>query len=148
MRHSVTAAPTGISYLLPTHKTDRHHTGVRVLLPTPPVLGFDGVPPFRRYLQARDLTFPHHPALWITKAGLVPTRAWFLRRLRRFFPSSSVSGHSMRAGGATALACAGFAPNLIQSAGRWSSTAFEGYIRQHPFILHAIMQPGIMRAPR
>jgi len=54
-------------------------------------------------------------------------------------------GHSMRAGGATALTCAGFAPALIQSAGCWSSTAFEGYIRQHPFILHAIMQPGGMR---
>jgi len=142
---SVITASTGTSYLLPTHKTDQHHTGVRVLLPAPPILPFNGLPPFRRYLQTRDTLFPYHPALWITLTGTVPTRSWFLRRLRRFFPSSSVSGHSMHAGGATALACAGFAPALIQSAKRWSSTTFEGYIRQHPFILHALMQPGGLR---
>jgi len=145
LRHSVTTDSSGSSYLLPTHKTDRHHAGARVLLPTPPILPFDGLITFRRYLQTRDALHPYHPALWVTRAGTVPTRSWFLRHLHHFVPSRTISGHSMRAGGATALACAGFAPALIQSAGRWSSTAFEGYIRQHPFILHAIMQPGGMR---
>jgi len=147
LRHSVFTAASGSSYVLPTHKTDSNHAGARILLPALPILAFDGLPPFRRYLEARDELFPYHPALWVTRAGCVPTRSWFLRHLRRFFPARAVSGHSMRAGGATALACAGFAPALIQSAGRWTSTAFEGYIRQHPYILHALMQPGGMRPP-
>ena len=91
-----------------------------------------------QYITAHDLLFPYHPQLWVTKAGLIPTRAWFLRHLRRFFPPT-ISGHSMRAGGATALAAAGVVPVLIQAAGRWSSDNFQKYIRQHPFLLHLLI---------
>ncbi|KAG1865034.1 hypothetical protein DFJ58DRAFT_772079 [Suillus subalutaceus] len=45
-----------------------------------------------------------------------------------------MSGHSMRAGGATALAIARMTPNIIQAAGRWSSDEFQKYIRQHAFL--------------
>ncbi|KAG2339209.1 hypothetical protein BDR05DRAFT_977831 [Suillus weaverae] len=48
--------------------------------------------------------------------------------------------------GATALAGAGMAPDLIRAAGRWSSDEFNKYIRQHPFLLHALMH-GTARAP-
>jgi len=61
---------------------------------------------FRKYVNARDNFFPHHPHLWLGSDGTIPTRAWFMRYLRRFFPPT-ISGHSMRAGGATALAASG-----------------------------------------
>ena len=60
--------------------------------------------------------------------GAVPTRSFFILRLRQFF-TSEVAGQSMRAGGATALAEAGVAPSIIQAAGRWASEAFLVYIR-------------------
>jgi len=45
----------------------------------------------------------------------------------------------MRAGGATAMAEADAVPELIKGAGRWSSTAFEHYIRKNPVVLHALI---------
>ena len=40
------------------------------------------------------------------------------------FPLSRISPHSLRAGGATALALAGYDTMTIQKHGRWSSNAF------------------------
>ena len=45
----------------------------------------------------------------------------------------------MRAGGATALAEAGVAPNLIQTAGRWTSETFMRYVRKNPFLFEALL---------
>jgi hypothetical protein len=39
-----------------------------------------------------------------------------------------MSGHSMRAGGATALAITGMTPDLIQVARHWSSDEFKKYV--------------------
>ena len=55
-----------------------------------------------------------------------------------FFPNS-IAGQSMRAGGAMALAEAGIAPNLIQSAGRWSTDTFNRYVRKSPFLFEALL---------
>jgi predicted dienelactone hydrolase len=41
------------------------------------------------------------------------------------------SGHSLRSGGATALAQAGATMDYVKSAGRWSSDAFLVYVRGH-----------------
>ena len=38
-----------------------------------------------------------------------------------------------------ALAQAGAAPELIKAAGRWSSDAFERYIRKNPMLMHALI---------
>ena len=46
-----------------------------------------------------------------------------------------IAGQSLRAGGATMLAEMGFAPHIIQAAGRWSSEAFQIYVRKNPFLL-------------
>ena len=83
--------------------------------------------------------FPLHPELWLTSRGAVPTRHWFLSRLRVLFPSSEYAGHSIRSGGATSLAEAGVDFSLIQAIGRWSSPAFRIYIRKNPVVLHAAL---------
>ncbi|KAI9087790.1 hypothetical protein DFS34DRAFT_586033, partial [Phlyctochytrium arcticum] len=44
----------------------------------------------------------------------------------------------LRAGGATLLALQGNSPMVIQRWGRWSSDAFERYIRTHPTIMLAL----------
>ncbi|KAF9232211.1 hypothetical protein BU15DRAFT_18047, partial [Melanogaster broomeanus] len=58
--------------------------------------------------------------------------------LRLLFPDPGISGHSMRAGGATTLALRGVAPYLIQAAGRWSSDEWLKYIRRHPILQQAL----------
>ncbi|KAH8930079.1 hypothetical protein BT69DRAFT_1180113, partial [Atractiella rhizophila] len=62
-------------------------------------------------------------------------RSWFIRRLRMHF-SSDVAGHSLRSGGATHLAANGIPDSTIQKIGRWSSEAFQIYIRNHPILIH------------
>jgi hypothetical protein len=45
----------------------------------------------------------------------------------------------MRAGGATYLASLGTPPEIIRALGRWSSDAWELYIRLHPTLLHFLL---------
>src|SRR5271168_4453623 len=85
-----------------------------------------------------DSIFPLHPELWLTSRGSVPTRHWFISRLRAFFPKN-ISGHSLRSGGATSLAEGGADLDTIQAVGRWSSNAFRIYIRKNPVVIHAIL---------
>jgi hypothetical protein len=140
LRHTV-SYPHGDSYsfVLPTHKADASYEG-NIILIRPFLNDLDPKPTFRRYIASRDTSFPLHPELWLTSAGSMPTRAWFIRRLRAFFPDDLIAGQSMRAGGATCLATTGALPAIIQAAGRWSSNTFQVYIRKNPFLLHAILR--------
>jgi hypothetical protein len=45
----------------------------------------------------------------------------------------------MRSGGATSLAESGVNPSHIQAIGRWTSEAFQVYIRKNPVVLHALL---------
>ncbi|KAF8573035.1 hypothetical protein K439DRAFT_1251537, partial [Ramaria rubella] len=45
-------------------------------------------------------------------------------------------------GGATVLALAGVADDVIQAMGRWASDTFRIYIRKHPVILQALIHGG------
>jgi hypothetical protein len=135
MRSSVQIHPNSFQFTLPGHKADRLFEGSRVLIQSTR-LSDDAWGPFTRYLAARDQLFPLRAELWLKQDGSIPTRAWFLHRFRRHF-SGNVGGHSLRAGGATALAEAGIPPHMIQAIGRWSSEAFQIYIRQHPVVLAA-----------
>lgn len=145
LRHTLTRTADTISYVLPYQKNDSLGTGHKILLCRSHEPHVDPVEHVERYLTARDRKHLHHPALWVTSAGTVPTRGWFLNKLHDF-GSQEFSGHSLRAGGATALATAGMSGDLIRAAGRWSSDEFNKYIRQHPFLLHALMH-GTARAP-
>jgi hypothetical protein len=137
LRHTVRWYSTAYGYDLPSHKADPFFEGNRLVLPCT-ADATDPYKPFVTYLHSRDTLFPLLPQLWLCSTGLPPTRSWFMARLRRLFPVD-VAGHSLRAGGATALALAGATNNHIRGAGRWSSDAFQVYIRKNPIILHALL---------
>jgi hypothetical protein len=135
-RSSVQISSDTYSYVLPYHKGDRFFQSNTVLISRHP--GADPLPVFHAYLASRDIRFCLRPALWLTSSGLIPTHAWFLRRLHTLFPGD-VAGHSLRSGGATFFAAAGWPDERIQALGRWSSDAFKIYIRQNPIILQALL---------
>ncbi|KDR75586.1 hypothetical protein GALMADRAFT_32023, partial [Galerina marginata CBS 339.88] len=118
LRHTVNVSPTLYSFHLPGHKADRFFEGNTIIV-RKTSLQTDPYRFFTRYLSSRDSLHPLKPELWLRQSGRVPTRSWFMRRMRKFFPKD-VGGASMRAGGATALAEAGAPPHLIQAIGRWT----------------------------
>ena len=61
-----------------------------------------------------------------------------MTQLRRFLPKT-FAGASMRAGGATHLATLHTPPDIIRALGRWTSEAWEVYIRVHPALLHSLL---------
>lgn len=136
-RHKVIWSTDNFSYFLPGHKGDRSFEGNRIVVQkmSGPI---DPTAIFRIYLNSRDKMFPGHPFLWVRGDGSIPTRSWFLQRLNSFFPSS-IGGHSIRAGGAVALALAGIPPDRIQDVGRWTTETFKIYIRKNPALLHALV---------
>lgn len=138
MRWSVKWYSDGFGFFLPGHKADRFFEGNSLIIQSHDGLS-NPVPIFKNYLASRDALFPFHPQLWIRSNGTVPTRSWFIKRLRHFFTDSSIAGQSMRAGGATDLAESGALPYVIQAAGRWASDAFQVYIRKNPFILQGLI---------
>ncbi|GLB41623.1 hypothetical protein LshimejAT787_1002230 [Lyophyllum shimeji] len=127
-------------FFLPCSKTDRLFEGNRIIVraidhPSNPY------PHFVSYLASHNKRFPLSRELWLTSRGRVPTRSFFIRRLRQFF-DASIAGQSMRAGGATFLAEAGAPPPLIQASGRWASETFHIYIRKHPVLMQALLFGG------
>jgi hypothetical protein len=137
MRSTVTSSDRSFGFLLPSHKADRLFEGNHILIHATNA-GDDPVHIFSTYLHSRDLLFPMNPELWFRSDGSIPTRRWFMQRLTLLFPDN-VGGHSLRAGGATSYALAGIPPHLIQAMGRWSSDAFQIYIRQHPALLASLL---------
>jgi hypothetical protein len=137
LRNSLSWVGNDYEFLLPAHKADTTFEGNRVHIAQ--IIGApDPQPIMKRYLSSRDRLFPLHPQLWLRANGCSPTRSWFLQRLRQYCPSE-IAGQSIRAGGATALAEAGAPADLIRGAGRWSSNAFERYIRKNVIVLHALI---------
>jgi hypothetical protein len=135
MRTSVQWHPDAYSFSLQKTKTDRIFEGNRVVVrnhAAPDPFG-----PFVAYLKSRDSLFPNRAELWLRENGCVPTRTWFLHRLRSYFPHDT-AGQSIRAGGATDLASRGFPPDAIMLIGRWLSNDWRKYVRRHPALMHAL----------
>ena len=129
---NVSLSPVSAELLLPGHKADRFFNRSQLLILRDRD-NFATYDHFVRYLTLRDSKFPWHPELWLKSDGTIPTRRWFTGRMRKHF-SSDISGHSLRAGGASALAAAGVSDDHIRLLGRWSLDAYQLYLRQHPYI--------------
>ncbi|EPQ55313.1 hypothetical protein GLOTRDRAFT_106024 [Gloeophyllum trabeum ATCC 11539] len=138
LRDNVTYHRSHYQFTLPTHKADLFESNsilIRAQSNRP-----DPVRVFTSYISSRDALAGFRPQLWLREDGSVPTREWFMRRLRRFRPK--LTGHSMRCGGTTFLAMTGVTPENIRRMGRWSSNAWEIYVRKHPVILQAFVFGG------
>jgi hypothetical protein len=136
-RNTVKVSDSHYEFLLPGHKADRFFEGNKIIIMAQR-FGLHPKLHFSHYLTSRDLLHPIASPFWLTAAGTVPTRSFFISRLRLFF-QSDVAGQSMRAGGATALAEHGVSPSIIQAAGRWASEAFLVYIRKNPTLLQGFL---------
>jgi hypothetical protein len=136
-RNTVVMRQDRYEFLLPGHKADRFFEGNKIIIPA---LRFNHRPlhHFEHYIKSRDTIHPVASPLWLTEAGTVPTRSFFINRLRLFF-DDDVAGHSMRAGGATSLAEHGISPAIIQASGRWASDSFLVYIRKNPTLLQGFL---------
>lgn len=139
LRTSVSLADAHHSFVLRRHKADTNFEGSTIVIQRADYA--DPHHAFVTYLASRDKLFPFNSFLWLRGDGSIPTRSWFIARLRAFFPSS-ISGHSLRAGGATSLAISGVPLDRIQALGHWSSDAFRVYIRKNPALMHALIFHG------
>ncbi|RDB17082.1 hypothetical protein Hypma_001926 [Hypsizygus marmoreus] len=124
-------------FFLPGHKADKFFEGNTIVIRRQHGT-HDPFKQFAAYLLSRQILFPLSRELWLTSSGRVPTRSFFINRLKKFF-DSSVAGQSMRAGGATHLAEQGVAPSIIQAIGRWASSTFQIYIRKSPVLIQALL---------
>jgi hypothetical protein len=139
-RSSVVITNDQYEFDLPAHKADRFFEGSRIIV-RKDQFKHNPLTHFLNYLNSRDNLFPWASPLWLTTAGTVPTRHFFMNRLTTFF-KDNVGGHSMRAGGATSLAEHGVPPSIIQPMGRWASDAFLIYIRKNPALVQALLYAG------
>lgn len=137
-RSSLCLSPSFAQYVLPYHKADRFYEG-NICIIERRNTSLCPVAALERYISARDKLWPHNENLFVKANGQPPTRSWYMGRLRKIF-SQEVAGHSLRSGGATHLALQGVAEHTIRTLGRWSSDAFDSYIRENPVIVHARTQ--------
>ena len=92
------------------------------------------------YLKLRQRTPPESP-LFILPNGRPMTKEWFRVHLAKVvegcgLPSPLYTGHSFRIGAATTAAEQGLPDASIKRLGRWSSTAYESYIRSNSRFFH------------
>ena len=131
--------PTYITVLLTNSKTDVFGTGVTL------VIGHTGgsicpVAALLAYLAVRSSA---PGPLFIRENGSPLTRVYLVAAVRSALSQAGInvqgySGHSFRIGAASAAAAAGLSDSLIQSLGRWKSSAFMTYIRTPPEHLIAV----------
>ncbi|PPQ92716.1 hypothetical protein CVT25_014024 [Psilocybe cyanescens] len=136
-RSSVIISSSDYHFFLPGHKADRFFEG-NVIIIQKHSKTIDPHNYFKSYLRSRDSLHPFSSALWLRADGSIPSRSFFISRLRQFF-DSGIAGQSMRSGGATSLAESGVPPHLIQAIGRWASEAFKIYIRKNPVLMQALL---------
>jgi hypothetical protein len=137
-RSSVIISDDQYQFHLPGHKADRFFEGNTIIIKKKQYCDINPLSVFSDYISSRDRLHPLSSPLWLKKNGSVPTRQFFISRLRQYF-EKDVAGQSMRAGGATSLAEHGVPPSLIQFMGRWSSDAFFIYIRKSPVLIQALL---------
>ena len=123
-------SPTRMSVHLRQSKTDQFGAGTTIHL------GTTGSPlcPVTAILGYLALRPPSPGPLFMYQDGSTLSRERLVQSLREALRAAGVedsgfSGHSFRIGAATAAAQAGVSDSLIQTLGRWKSSAFTLYIR-------------------
>ena len=131
--------PSGsIRLLIKSSKTDPFRRGV-ILSIGPSGNSLCPVSALRHYLQLRG--FAPGP-LFVSSLGcpLSPflVNSWLRSILATVGISGHYSSHSFRIGAATCAAAAGVPDHLIKTLGRWSSNAYQLYIRTPPHVLSSV----------
>jgi hypothetical protein len=130
-RESVTMDDRTLRYHLPYSKADNMYNGAAVEIEwsaLPTKLEFRRL--MLRYLLWRDAIVGNGGTLWITQGSITPSRRWFVERIKGIL-GAEFAGHSMRSGGATILHQQGATAATIKNKGRWSSDAYQSYVRKH-----------------
>ena len=121
----------GYSVLIPHPKIKKGYDQHLVLLPrndsSCPVRAIDSL---LALLQGK----PRDTALWRLTNGSLVDRAWLNSQFEVFF-DHPIDCSSFRAGGATHQVAIGTSSEVIRNLGRWTSQAWELYIRSHPTML-------------
>jgi hypothetical protein len=133
LRSSLVNKNGNYHYRMPSSKTDRFFKGRTKDIDLnffPQCFEFKKT--LERYVAARDAKNPNSPYLWVTEKGLVPTRSWFVKTIKKIL-NENYAGHSMRSGGATMMAEQGCSDEQIKDRGGWSTEAFQAYIRNRAF---------------
>ncbi len=134
-----------ISFLIKQSKTDQIKTGhfVYIFNLSSPIQPYQAV---RKYLRLRisQAKSPLEP-LFLDHAGNPVSRTWFRKQLKSVLLSAGISttnfsSHSFRIGAATSAAQKGLTKHQIQTLGRWSSEAFQSYIRTDQFHIKSAHQ--------
>ncbi len=145
-RTTVEWLPEGYAFFLPAHKADTAFEGNKVIIPTTTRPHIQSSPSFPSILssQRRSASCPPS-ALWVTAAGSVPTRTWFMKK-----PATNIPRQENRRTIDASRGCYPISQSkacsrtLYRRVGRWSSAAFKIYIRKNPVILQALIDT---RAP-
>lgn len=126
--------PSTVAVTLRFSKTDQFGRGTIIYL------GRTGrricpVEAIHRYLAVRPPS--NIEPLFITDKGRPLTKLFFMEQItgaltRSGIDSSRFKGHSFRIGAATTAAACGLSEDLIKTLGRWSSSAYQTYIRIPP----------------
>ena len=123
-----------ISLLIKRSKTDKRNQGFKVLIgcTEQKVCAYCAMKSFftERMLFEKDKDQP----LFLYKNGVVLSRHILRENTELYLSligvdSKQYSGHSYRIGGATTMAAAGMSDWEIKLSGRWSSSAYQRYIR-------------------
>ena len=131
--------PTVVALHLKKTKTDPFMKGVQV------TIGQTGgelcpVEALMAYLRVRG-SQPGPLFMWENRQPL--TRDQFVKEVRKVLkkaslPAEQFAGHSFRIGAATTAATVGVEDSLIQTLGRWKSTAYLVYVKLDPSKLAAV----------
>ena len=136
--HDVNEPTQYMSVFIKQSKTDHMGKGVHVYI------GCSGTTvcalcAMTQYINSRTWLHPACP-LYTFLTGAVLSKSLLVLNLRKFLIGIGMeplaySGHSFRSGGGTDGALAGLADWEIKLAGRWTSDAYQRYIRAPPTML-------------
>ena len=132
----VYVSPNGshLTVIIRASKTDQHAQGHQVVIPATnrSVCAVKACRKFFAILSSLNPELDEIPLLQFSNKQFL-TRSSFQKHLRSFLrgipDSRRYSTHSFRIGAATAAAQKGHEADSIKRAGRWKSTAYQGYIR-------------------